>query len=146
VTDPEAIAFAHRMFDLARAGDDELLTYLDKGLPLGLTDASGNTLLMLAAYHGHAQLVAGLAGRGADPNAVNDRARLRSPVLFSRARQMSYRRSSKPARIPTWAARPLANPPRSSARPSLRHCSISVRDALRDQQRSCRTQIRRKHC
>jgi ankyrin repeat protein len=73
VTDPDAIALAHRMFDLAREGSDELLTYLDSGVPVGLTDAAGNTLVMLAAYHGHASLVAGLATRGADVNALNDR-------------------------------------------------------------------------
>jgi ankyrin repeat protein len=38
-----------------------------------MTDASGNTLLMLAAYHGHATTVALLAARGADPDRVNDR-------------------------------------------------------------------------
>jgi len=33
----------------------------------------GNTLLMLAAYGGHAELVRGLLERGADPNRLNDR-------------------------------------------------------------------------
>jgi ankyrin repeat protein len=73
VTDPDAIALAHKMFDLSRAGSDELLGFLDAGVPVGLTDSAGNTLLMLAAYHGHAQLVSGLAERGADVNAINDR-------------------------------------------------------------------------
>jgi hypothetical protein len=73
VTDPDAIALAHRMFDLAREGSDELLTYLDSGVPVGLTDAAGSTLVMLAAYHDHASLVVGLATRGADMNALNDR-------------------------------------------------------------------------
>ena len=35
--------------------------------------AKGNTLLMLAAYAGHAALVRGLVERGADPNRLNDR-------------------------------------------------------------------------
>ena len=43
------------------------------GVPVNLTDASGNTLLMLAAYHGHAATVTMLAGRGADVDRVNDR-------------------------------------------------------------------------
>ena len=33
----------------------------------------GNTLLMLAAYAGHAALVRGLVERGADPNRLNGR-------------------------------------------------------------------------
>lgn len=69
----DAIEFAHRMFDLARSGDERLLAYLDQGVPAALTDAAGNTLVMLAAYHGHAQLVAGLAERGVDVDAANDR-------------------------------------------------------------------------
>ena len=64
--DPEAIAFAHRMFDLAREGSEGLPGYVDEGLPAGLTDAPGNTLVMLASYHGHA---------GADPDLGSPSAR-----------------------------------------------------------------------
>jgi ankyrin repeat protein len=67
------VDLAHRLFDLARAGDAGLLAYLDAGAPVNLTDAAGNTLVMLAAYHGHADLVRGLAGRGAEVDRVNDR-------------------------------------------------------------------------
>jgi ankyrin repeat protein len=42
-------------------------------VPVNLTDASGNTLLMLAAYHGHPATVTALAGRGADVDRLNDR-------------------------------------------------------------------------
>jgi ankyrin repeat protein len=76
MTDPEAgdaVAFAHRMFDLAREGSELLPGLVDSGVPANLTDATGNTLLMLAAYHGHARLTGQLAERGADVNAVNDR-------------------------------------------------------------------------
>jgi hypothetical protein len=73
MTAPDVIALAHRMFDLAREGSSDLLGYLDSGVPANLTDAAGNTLLMLAAYHGHAALVTGLAERGADVNRANDR-------------------------------------------------------------------------
>jgi len=67
------IELAHEMFDLARAGDSErLAAYVEAGVPVNLTDASGNTLLMLAAYHGHASVVSVLAGLGADVNRVND--------------------------------------------------------------------------
>ena len=62
------------MFDLARDGRaDELATYVDAGVPAGLTDARGNTLVMLGAYHGHAEVVRVLAFRGADLDARNDR-------------------------------------------------------------------------
>jgi ankyrin repeat protein len=71
---PELVELAHQMFDLARTGEAErLAAYVDAGVPADLTDASGNTLLMLAAYHGHATTVALLAERGADPDRVNDR-------------------------------------------------------------------------
>jgi ankyrin repeat protein len=72
--DPELVDLAHQMFDLARAGEGErLAAYVDAGVPADLTDASGNTLLMLAAYHGHPATVALLVERGADADRVNDR-------------------------------------------------------------------------
>ncbi|MFC4147784.1 ankyrin repeat domain-containing protein [Micromonospora mangrovi] len=72
--DAETIAFAHRMFDLARAGAaEELAGQLDAGLPVNLTNAKGDTLLILAAYHAHPETVAALLARGADPSRVNDR-------------------------------------------------------------------------
>ncbi len=62
------------MFDLARAGETERLSaYVEAGLPVDLTDSAGNTLLMLAAYHGHAGTVSMLAAHGADVNRLNDR-------------------------------------------------------------------------
>jgi uncharacterized protein len=68
------VELARQMFDLARAGESErLVAYLVAGVPVNLTDDAGNTLLMLAAYHGHAGTVAMLAGRGADVDRVNDR-------------------------------------------------------------------------
>jgi ankyrin repeat protein len=73
MTDPDALDLAYRLFDLARDGAPELLGYLDAGATANLTDAAGNSLLMLAAYHGHAALVTGLADRGADVNIINDR-------------------------------------------------------------------------
>lgn len=65
--------------DLAREGDTtQLLEFLDHGLPVDVTDPSGNTLLMLAAYHGHAATVRALLDRGADPDRRN--ARDQSPI------------------------------------------------------------------
>jgi uncharacterized protein len=72
--DERLVELAHQMFDLARAGEaDQLSAYVGAGVPVDLTDAAGNTLLMLAAYHGHPETVRMLAGAGADVNRANDR-------------------------------------------------------------------------
>lgn len=72
--DDEALELAHRMFDVARdGGAAELAAYIDAGVPVDLTDAKGDTLLILAAYHGHPDTVAALLVRGADPARTNDR-------------------------------------------------------------------------
>ncbi len=73
-TGDDPVELAHWLLDRARAGEAERLAdFADHGMPVDLTDAAGNTLLMLAAYHGHAATVAVLAERGADVDAVNDR-------------------------------------------------------------------------
>lgn len=70
----EMIQVALELFDAARAGQTQrVLAYVDAGVPVDLTDHNGNTLLMLAAYHGHAELVDGLAERGARVDTANDR-------------------------------------------------------------------------
>ncbi|MBB4742839.1 ankyrin repeat protein [Actinoplanes octamycinicus] len=72
--DDETIAFAHRMFDLARSGGtEELAGNLTAGLPANLTNDKGDTLLILAAYHNQVGTVRALLEHGADPNRVNDR-------------------------------------------------------------------------
>jgi uncharacterized protein len=72
--DPEVIELAGRVFDLARGGHTEqLVEYLDAGVPVNLTNDKGDTLLILAAYHGHATTVSALVERGADHARVNDR-------------------------------------------------------------------------
>ncbi|KUI24158.1 ankyrin repeat domain-containing protein [Mycobacterium sp. GA-2829] len=64
---------AGRLFDMARTGDAETLAaYLDAGVPVDLTNARGDTLVMLAAYHGHADTVRVLTARGADVDRPND--------------------------------------------------------------------------
>lgn len=72
MSDPDGTRLEpQQIFDLARQGADVLLDLVDAGLPVDLADESGNTLLMLAAYHGHADLTAGLAERSADVNRLN---------------------------------------------------------------------------
>ncbi|CEI69879.1 unnamed protein product [Fusarium venenatum] len=71
---PEMIEFASKMYDAARKGDVATFEQaLPAGLPPNLTNDKGDTLLMLAAYHGHAGLVKVLIQHGADPNRSNDR-------------------------------------------------------------------------
>ena len=54
----DPVALANWLFDLARDGDAaRLAAYVDAGAPVDLTDAEGNTLLMLAAYHDQADAV-----------------------------------------------------------------------------------------
>ncbi|KIW72226.1 hypothetical protein PV04_00436 [Phialophora macrospora] len=71
---PEAIALAGRFFDAARSGQTEIFEQaLPRGLPPNLTNDKGDTLLMLASYHGHAALASLLVKQGADPNRLNDK-------------------------------------------------------------------------
>ena len=72
--DPGVVELAGRMFDLARGGStDELAGYVDAGVPVNLTNDKGDTLLILAAYHGHPETVGALLDRGADHSRANDR-------------------------------------------------------------------------
>lgn len=132
--DDEAVEFAHRMFDLARAGDAQLLAYVDAGVPVELTDAAGNSLLMLAAYHEHEPLVRGLSQRGADVDHLNDR--WQSPLAGAvfKGRSTSSRCCSMPAPTQPWERRPRSRRPASSVMtrwrrgsPAERHTSTATR-------------------
>ncbi|KAL9093665.1 MAG: hypothetical protein Q9159_000194 [Coniocarpon cinnabarinum] len=69
---PEALDLAAKLFDAARSGNTDLLAqYLSAGIPPNLTNSSGDTLLMLAAYYGHASTVQLLVRQGADVNGIN---------------------------------------------------------------------------
>ncbi|KAH7362132.1 ankyrin repeat-containing domain protein [Plectosphaerella cucumerina] len=71
---PEAIALAGRLYDAARAGDKAIFQQaLPAGLPANMTNDKGDSLIMLAAYYGHAELVQLLLQHGADPNRLNDK-------------------------------------------------------------------------
>jgi hypothetical protein len=70
--DEDVRLLAQRLFDMARNGDTPTLaTYLDAGAPLDAQTASGNTLVMLAAYHGRATTLQMLLDRGAAPDTPN---------------------------------------------------------------------------
>ena len=72
--DDDALAFAEQLFGLAREGEAERLgAYLDAGVPVDLTNSKGDTLLLLAAYHRHAEAVRVLLEHGADVGRINDR-------------------------------------------------------------------------
>lgn len=72
--DDDVVELATRMFGLARDGATaELAAYLDAGVPADLTNHSGDSLVMLAAYHGHPETVEALLRHGADPDRANDR-------------------------------------------------------------------------
>jgi ankyrin repeat protein len=71
---PDELAFLHRVLDLARDGHaEELEAAIAGGVPVNLTAPTGDSLLMLAAYHDHPATVRVLLERGADPDRVNDR-------------------------------------------------------------------------
>lgn len=68
------LEWLHAVVDLARTGPTaELAEAIDAGLPVNLTTSSGDSLLILAAYHSQADTVDMLLDRGADPERVNDR-------------------------------------------------------------------------
>lgn len=69
-----ALDLAYRLFDAARDGGTELLMrYVTAGVPATMRNSTGDSLVMLAAYHGHADLVEALAQAGADVDSANDR-------------------------------------------------------------------------
>jgi ankyrin repeat protein len=70
----DELAFLQSVLDLARDGrTTELADAVERGVPVNLTGAAGDSLLILAAYHDHPPTVRMLLERGADPNRVNDR-------------------------------------------------------------------------
>jgi uncharacterized protein len=72
--DFEVVQLAAKIFSLAREGEaDTLAAYVDAGVPVNLCNDKGDTLVMLAAYHGHPRTVSALLERGADPDRANDR-------------------------------------------------------------------------
>ena len=73
--DPETLAFVQNVFELVRAGDaGQLAPLLAGGLPPNLRNQKGDSLLMLASYHGHLAASELLLTHGADPELANDQA------------------------------------------------------------------------
>jgi ankyrin repeat protein len=71
--DPQLLEVAQQVFDLARAGDAAMLAaVIEKGVPPNLRNDKGDSLLMLASYHGHVDAVRTLLERGADPDLRNN--------------------------------------------------------------------------
>ncbi|KAF2769793.1 ankyrin [Teratosphaeria nubilosa] len=76
---PEALDLATKLFNHAREGQTPpLRQYIEAGIPVNLTNHKGDTLLMLAAYHGNIETVKMLVEKGADVNGLNERGQ--SPV------------------------------------------------------------------
>ncbi len=70
----DELEFLRGVLDLAREGrTQELASVVQRGVPVNLTGGSGDSLLVLAAYHDHPETVRMLLEHGADPNRVNDR-------------------------------------------------------------------------
>lgn len=70
--DDATIDFAAKVFDLARSGDASMLgPLLAHGLPANLRNEKGDSLLMLASYHGHLETVQVLLAHQADPDLRN---------------------------------------------------------------------------
>jgi uncharacterized protein len=73
LTDDE-LEFLHSAFNLARHGNtSNLVALVNAGLPANLTNSTGDSLLILAAYHDHPNTVAALLMLGADTSRINDR-------------------------------------------------------------------------
>jgi ankyrin repeat protein len=70
----DELAFLQGVLDHAREGRTaELAEVIERGVPVNLTGGTGDSLLILAAYHDHPDTVRMLLAHGADPQRVNDR-------------------------------------------------------------------------
>ncbi|MFD2435426.1 ankyrin repeat domain-containing protein [Modicisalibacter luteus] len=71
--DEETIELATKLFNCARIGDTETFReWLPQGLPPNLCNQKGDSLVMLASYHGHMETTRVLLEYGADPEMRND--------------------------------------------------------------------------
>lgn len=71
--DEQVRAILLEAFECARSGNAaRLAELLDLGVPVNLTNDRGDSLLILGAYHRHADVVGALLARDADLDRVND--------------------------------------------------------------------------
>lgn len=88
----EELRFLQETLDLARQGRTaELADRIDRGVPVNLTGATGDSLVILAAYHDHPETVRMLLEHHADPNRVNDRGQTALGAAVFRRSQESVR-------------------------------------------------------
>ncbi|WP_375499052.1 ankyrin repeat domain-containing protein [uncultured Jatrophihabitans sp.] len=88
----DELAYLVSVLDLAREGrTDELLTAIHAGVPANLTGASGDSLLMLAAYYNHPDTVVALLDAGADTERINDRGQTALGAAVFRQSETSVR-------------------------------------------------------
>ena len=110
MTDDETAAFAEQVFERARQGDAEMLErLLASGLPANLRNHKGDTLLMLASYHGHhdAVRVLRLEGdrlKGSDPLTVAEATSgLTKQILDMRTLENVYVANSSDEAATSWS-------------------------------------------
>lgn len=74
LTPEQTARVAALVADLARTGrTEDLVEFLTHGFPVDVTTDSGDSLVMLAAYHGQVETLAALIEHGADVDLRNDR-------------------------------------------------------------------------
>ena len=106
LTDAE-LELLHDVLDLARNGaTDQLAAAIEAGVPANLTDASGNSLLILAAYHDHPSAVRTLLDRGADVHRVNDNGQTALAAAVFRRSAVSVRALLSSRQLPKSSRRP----------------------------------------
>jgi hypothetical protein len=109
--DAELMDLAARLFDAARSGDAAMLAaYVDAGVPVDLTNANGDTMVMLAAYYGNESAVAALIARGADVDRHNNEVKLPWRAPSSRTTRRSSTCCCQPMPIRWQARRPHSRP------------------------------------
>lgn len=71
--DAETLEFILGLFALVREGDTQQLgAMLAQGVPVNFRNEKGDSLIMLASYHGHLETSRLLLAAGADANVPND--------------------------------------------------------------------------
>ena len=79
--------FLNSIFDLVRDNKPLALTsLLNQGIPVNLTNSNGDTLLILAAYHEHKDMVRILIDAGADLNRLKPLPRWHSSLICQTCR------------------------------------------------------------